>query len=783
MAGSEHRWQFSRLGGFDQARFESAADLADLENLDLKLWAALACPVKGLEFDERTLALVDTDHDGRVRAPELINAVQWCEDHLKDLGALKSGGDTLPLARINDQTDSGKAILASAKQILKDLGKPAADTISLDDVADTAKIFAETRFNGDGIIPVDAASDEPTKQVLLDVMECLGSRADRSGKPGVDQDRVDAFFVDVAKLDAWAARLAAEPELRPLGAETTAAAGVWRAVRAKVDDYFTRCRLAAFDPRVTAAVNRSEEDYLAVVAKDLSVTAQEVAGFPLARVEAGRPLPLAAGLNPAWAAAVAALAANVVTPMVGSGRSTLAETEWTSICSKFAAHEAWLAEKPSTAVEKLGLARVREIHTLSAKPAVDALLAKDKALEKEAAAIVQVETLVRYHRDLYRLLHNFVNFADFYSSDRWATFQAGTLYLDARSCDLCVRVDDPGKHAALAGFAKAFLAYCDCTRPSGEKMTIAAAFTDGDSDFLMAGRNGVFYDRKGRDWDATITRVVENPISVRQAFWSPYKKFVRIIEEFAAKRAAASQAASDARLGAAAETTANVDKAKPPEPKKIDVGTVAALGVAVGAIGTFAAAIFGHVTGLFTLPFWIVCLVVVGVMFAISGPSMLIAWLKLRQRNLGPILDANGWAVNGRVKMNVRFGGSLTETAKLPPGAMPAADPFGEKPSRWPKVLLAIVILTFVYSVLADERHGWLYEWTKPGSRFEKAVGFSLGHEYVTEEQRAERKALAEARVKAAETRAKTEADTAAKAAEAKAKSEAEQKPVPEGGK
>ena len=33
-------------------------------------------------------------------------------------------------------------------------------------------------------------------------------------------------------------------------------------------------------------------------------------------------------------------------------------------------------------------------------------------------------------------------------------------------------------------------------------------------------------------------------------------------------------------------------------------------------------------------------------MLAISGPSMLIAWLKLRQRNIGPILDANGWAVN-----------------------------------------------------------------------------------------------------------------------------------------
>ena len=36
---------------------------------------------------------------------------------------------------------------------------------------------------------------------------------------------------------------------------------------------------------------------------------------------------------------------------------------------------------------------------------------------------------------------------------------------------------------------------------------------------------------------------------------------------------------------------------------------------------------------------------------------------------LRPILDANGWAVNARAKMNVPFGGALTGVAALPPGA------------------------------------------------------------------------------------------------------------------
>ena len=47
----------------------------------------------------------------------------------------------------------------------------------------------------------------------------------------------------------------------------------------------------------------------------------------------------------------------------------------------------------------------------------------------------------------------------------------------------------------------------------------------------MVGRNGIFYDRKGQDWDATIVRILDHPISIRQAFWSPYKKLIKFINE------------------------------------------------------------------------------------------------------------------------------------------------------------------------------------------------------------------------------------------------------------
>ncbi len=708
-----HHWKFFRAGGLDQARLASADDFRHLEHLDQKLWVALACPVKGLEFDEHTLGLIDLDKDGRVRVPEIVKAVQWAEDNLKDLAALAGGSDSLPLDQINDQTPSGKAILTSAKQILKNLGKPNATTISLAEVADTAKIFAQTKFNGDGIVTAEAAADAAIQQVMGEIIATQGGETDRSGKPGVSQAKVDAFFAQLKAVDDWAKGAEGDKaaSAQPLGAGTAAAVDAFKAVRAKIDDYFGRCRLAAFDARALSALNRKEEEYLAIASKDLNISAQEVSGFPLARIEAGRALPLTDGVNPAWAGAIGAFTTAAVEPICGKGKTTLSEAEWAEIKTKLAPFEAWSGARPATAVQSLGLDRIRAILGGASAAEIAKLIAQDKALEAEAAAISSVERLVRYYRDLFRLLNNFVNFSDFYAQGEMATFQVGTLYLDGRACELCVRVDDAGKHASLAGLAKTYLAYCDCTRPSGEKLTIAAAFTDGDSDNLMIGRNGVFYDRKGRDWDATITKIIDNPISIRQAFWAPYKKLVRAIEEQVAKRAAAADAAADAKLAAAASATANVDKAKPAEPKKMDVGTVAALGVAFGAIGTAIAAVAGYFSGILQLPFWQVVLAFAGLLLLISGPSMLIAWLKLRQRNLAPILDANGWAVNGRVKVPVPLGRSLTSVAKLPPGTVPAMDDkFAEPPVVWPKLVAILVAIGFVISLL--NHFGLIYSMT-----------------------------------------------------------------------
>jgi hypothetical protein len=705
-----HAFTFFRIGGFDQVRLSTAADLAALGELDRKLWAALACPVHGLEFDERTLQLIDGDGDGRVRAPEVVAAVAWCGTQLNDLGAIIAGQPRLPLAAIKTGTPAGTAMVACAKRILAAAGKPGQSDIGLDEITAAAGELAKTRFNGDGVLPPGVSQDARLEQAIVDILTTRPGVADRGGVVGLDRATLAAFVAEATTwLAWWDAGQARGAELLPLGDATPAAFAAVEKVRGKIDDFFVRCAAAAFDGRAGAQLARSEADWAGLAAGDLA-DASALVGFPIAAVRAGAALPLGSGINPAWSAAVAAMRELAVAPLLGQ-RGELAEGEWRALCARLEAFRAWRSTETAAAAGKLGAARLREILSPAVQDGLLGLFSQDEVVKPEFEAINDLERLVRYHRDLHRLLNNFVSFTDVYDPARQAIFQSGKLFLDGRASELCVRVGDMARHGLLAGKSNAYLVYADCTRQGG-KMTICAAMTNGDANGLFVGRNGLFLDRKGQDWDATVVKVVENPISIREAFWSPYKRVARFVEDFVAKRAAEADKAADSKLGGAATSAATAaEKGKDAATKpKFDIGVVAALGVAVGGI---TAAIGALLQALFGLGYWIP-LGIAGLILAISLPSMVLAWLKLRQRTLGPILDANGWAVNGNVAINIPFGATMTELAKLPPNAVRRLDdPYAEQQTPWKTwIVLGLLIVGILCTGYGRWRHG-TYWWSR----------------------------------------------------------------------
>lgn len=686
----KYDWTFSTIGGITRVNINSGDDIRHLNELDQKLWTVLSCPVKGLEMDEKSLQYLDTDNDGRIHVNDVVATSDWLVKVVVNPDLLLEKKDAIKLRDFNLNTDEGKKLHASAKQILANLGLKK-DNIALADTEDNVAIFAKTALNGDGIVTVQSSDDKQLVDTIDKMIATVGSKTDRSGLPGVDEALVNEFYAELSAYSDWIKKSDAEKTLIfPFGEDTAKAHELIASLKAKIEDYFMRCKLSAFNEESQKVLDVQTGRIEEVSVKDLSACNDEIAQYPLARLDIEGRLPLDGHINPVWKSAFDSLKAIAF----DNGAKYITEDDWNALLGRMSAYEAWLSAKAGAKVESLGIETVNKLTVENRKDDILKLIEDDKALESESTSIEQVNKLLHLYRDFYTLLCNFVSFKDFYNPQEKAIFQAGSLFIDERCCDLCVKVDDMGPHNATAALSGMFIVYCNCvSKSSAATMTIAAAMTDGDISDLREGKHGIFYDRQGGDWDATIFKIIDNPISVRQAFWSPYRKLGKLVED------AINKFASDKDSKVTGDMTAAV--ADPKEGKTaFDIakftGIFAAITLGVGALMTALAKIFDVLKDLSLLQ-WLG--LIVGVILIISGPAMIKAWLILRKRNLSPLLNANGWAINAAVKVNITFGSTLTAMPKAPKIAV-GVDPFADKTPIWKKILAWFAIIAVVFALL-----------------------------------------------------------------------------------
>jgi hypothetical protein len=547
---ADYKWTYASLGGATRVKIQSGEDIRHLGELDEKLWTVLSCPTVGLEIDETSLKLIDTDNDGKLHVQEVIKTADWLCATLTNPDVLLEGEAQLKVADIADES-----IRAVAEKIATD-----------------------------GVVTLDAVR---------------------------------------AAIGAVAVETQAVPEA-PYSGEVTAA---YKACKDAYAQYFATARMQALG--------------LATLPADAAVPGMTEEAFG----EMGK---------------------------------------------KIANYE---AEKAA-------------IEGANAKLLADAQ-AQYRPLEK----------LLLLTRDFYALLRNYVSFQDFYArrgkallgraakgETPWAIFQAGTLVIDQRACNLCLRVNDAAKHNAQAPASGMFLVYCNCThKPTGQTMQIVAAVTVGDIKNLKVGKNALFYDRLGRDWDAEVTKIIDNPISIGQAFWSPYRKLGDWITNLINKSAAEKETKSFNDMTTKLQSDMAAKPADDKAPEKVQAfdiakfaGIFAAIGMAVGYIGSFFTSL---ATGIKGLGWWQSLLALVALLLVVSGPSMVLAWLKLRKRNLAPLLNANGWAINADSLVGATFGASLTEQAQFP--MMKLVDPYApvKKISAGGKWAIAISVIVAVVAI------------------------------------------------------------------------------------
>ena len=702
--GKDHKWEFENVGGTSRVRIRNGADIAHLKYLDPKLWTVLSCPVKGLEIDEKSLSYIDADGDGKIRVNDVVKTATWVTDAVNNDDMVLNEEDFIYIRHFDTSNEVGLRLYNTSRQILDNLGKRE-PSLSIEEVTDMATIFANTRFNGDGVVTVETAEEPEDKAAIVAAVTALGGVKDRCGELGVNNEMIEKFYNCLNAYDAWQKATVEAP----FGADTDAVIAAYQALDAKVRDYFMRSKLAAFSPASTEKLDVQTSQIEAISAGNLAEKQDEIAQYPIARVTGKPEINLSEPVNPVWSAQF-----NTVVKVALPNNTVLTEEDWNAVGAKFAPYLAWKQSKAGTEVECLGYDTIKELIAQDRKEELFFLVEQDCALEEEANDIEMLVKFLYIYRDFYRLLRNFITFEDFYKKDRKisAIFQNGRLIVDQRECRFCMNVQDMAKHNASAATSGMYLLYCDCTnKSSAAKLQIVAAVTVGEIGNLIVGKNAVYYDNKGGEWDAVITKIVDNPISVRQAFWSPYRRMATTIENLINKSAADKDAkmmanatakinAAPAALPAAPAAGAPADATKPAAQPPFDIakfaGIFAAIGMALGMIGSALAAL---AKGIFALSWWELLLSFVAILLLISGPAMVMAWMKLRRRNIAPILNANGWAINAAAKISIPFGETLTDMAKFP--ALKLPDPYKKKGmSRWSKFFLWLLIVAILAGVV-----------------------------------------------------------------------------------
>ncbi len=346
--------------------------------------------------------------------------------------------------------------------------------------------------------------------------------------------------------------------------------------------------------------------------------------MPLVTEEPDKTLPLKANLNPKFLEAVIDFSQKCVAPIVGE-RQCIDRLEWKKIKAAFAPYRAWAAAKPVMSAGAM-------------------------------AELEEKEKVLRYKLHLLEFLENFVNMRRLYDADSLASFQTGTLRIDAKEMHLCFHVDSEAAHSALAEKSKCCIVYLKLSRPADKaERSVCAVATAGTIRGLYVGRNGVFYDRDGKDWEAVVTKVVESEVSLAEAFWSPWRKLGEGIAASVKKFLGDKQTSAQAKLDAGAQSAQAGGAAM--------ASSVAAIGIGVGMMGAAAASLMAAISGM-TWPQILVA--VLALVLVVSLPSVILTWFKLRQRDIGAVLNASGWAINRPMRFTMKRARMFTRCAGDP---------------------------------------------------------------------------------------------------------------------
>jgi hypothetical protein len=651
-----HRMTFKRYGRSRHLHIATAGDLGRIADLDEAHWAATNAPISTINCDSTFLELIDADCNSRIMCHELRNAITWTLGMLRDCSGLESASDALKLDAINTDSPEGLRIVNAAARILERLNERDTGQITLQQVREIKTRVESTPVSEAGVLLPEASDDPAIRAFIADAIDVTRGAAHPSGKNGLGPTQLEAFISSARTWLEWCDRSvipadAATTDIMPLGPKTPTVYDIFAAVRGKIDQYFVQCQAAALDKRFVQHMGWTESELAELDFDDPATLRHVLVKAPLARARADITLHFDDPINPHYRQLLQRFRTEVAACILESNDPELSAQQWCRIKDMFEAHQEWEAAKPEDPIESLGVEKIKAYLSSEYAATVRALMDNRAATAFDLDNIRLIEKLVLFQVNLLNFANNFVSFPHLYDPNRRAMFEAGTLIIDSRRFCLAVDVSNRQAHAKIARTSSMFVLYVEVIpgAANSEKYEVAIPVTAGNRGNLCLSKRGLFVDTDGNECDARVVEIIENPISLREAFVAPFVRIGRLltgkIESLTTK---AEKKLDVDTTRAVSQITADDAQASAPKPSAPSGGMLMGAGVAVAALGSALA----YITKTLADTSWLaIAIGLLAAVLAVLLPTLTVAVLKLRKRDLSAILEGSGWGINARMRL------------------------------------------------------------------------------------------------------------------------------------
>jgi len=659
---------FEKFGRSYHLRIKTADDLENAVSLDEAHWVATGAPAEMFNCDEVFLKLLDSDSSGRILCHQLKDAVRFCLAVLKDRTGLTGRSNNLKLDAIDSATPQGQKVLDAAAEVLEHLRQKDSENISLDQVRSLKADVESTAVSEAGVVLPKSATDPEVRRFISDIISTVGGADHPSGAQGVDTARLDDFLHQVQAWLDWKkqGKIPAgkkKTDIMPLGNDTPNAYHLFAALRGKLDQYFAQCLALSLDERFARKMGFSDDRLQDLDFDDPAVIKQLLQKAPLAGARPDQTLNFNDKTNPYYTSTLEAFRRQVIEPVLGENLVKMAAGQWQQIKSFFVAHDNWVQGKSGTAVEPLGQTGLEQYLKPRFAGAVNELIAEKIRTGSVLDKVRLLEKVLLFQLYLIDFANNFVSFPHLYDPAGRAMFEVGSLVMDGRKFNLAIQTGNYTEHKAFAANSNMYVLYLEVTTEQNTRQFyLALPVTSGGKGNLSIGKRGVFYPcvpGLGRECDARVIDIIENPISFREALMSPFQRLGRAllgkiesVTSTGEKKLTSQVSASVEQLAAkkAAQTQPNLSVSR--------AGLVMGAGVTLAALASALAYITKTLAAIRPLK---VVLAVLIAAIAVMLPISIVALIKLRRRDLSAILEGSGSAINARTLSQ-----KLTGTTYLP---------------------------------------------------------------------------------------------------------------------